>query len=306
MRAAAAEVGNTNIKIGAVLTTTDDRANNAGVSNWNAGVLSAAGNSPDFFVVHNYYTPYADNSTASVILGTPASQTSLMMNWVKTSVQSAGVTQKPVAMDEWNIQATGSSQQVSNIAGIHAVMTLGEILSNQISMASRWDMANAWGTGSVAGDDQGMFSNSSNSSEAEPGAPAWNPRPAFFYMYYFQKFFGDRMVASSVSGSTDILSYGSSWSSGQAGTVLVNTGSADHVVKISFKNFAAGSNFYYYTLNGGTDNAPFFAQGLCEWQRPCHSFGRPGKLCVAFGRSSTNQRWYNCFGTCIRCGFFSR
>ena len=28
----------------------------------------------------------------------------------------------------------------------------------------------------------------------EPAAPLWNPRPAFFYLYYFQKLFGDRMV----------------------------------------------------------------------------------------------------------------
>ncbi len=257
MRAAAAQVGNANLKIGIVLTTTNDVGNNSGVSNWNHDVLTAAGNSPDFFVVHNYYTPYNDNSSPAVILGTPIPGTNAMMSWVKTSVQNAAVIQKPVAMDEWNIQATGSLQDVSNIAGLHAVMVLGEALKNQVSMASRWDLANAWETNGIAGDDQGMFSNSSNSSEAEPGAPAWNARPAFYYMYFFQKYFGDRMVGSTVSGSSDIVSYGSSFTSGQAGVILVNQGSTGHVVNVAFNNFAIGANYYYYTLNGGTDNSPF-------------------------------------------------
>ena len=252
MRAAAAQVGNANIKIGIVLTTSNDQSNSAGVSNWNHDVLSAAGNSPDFYVVHNYYTPYNDNSTPAVILGTPASGTSSMMSWVSTSAQGVGAAQKPVAMDEWNIQAVGSAQDVSNIAGLHAVMVLGETMKAQISMASRWDLANSWNNG----DDQGIFSNSSG-SDAEPGAAAWNARPAFYYMWFFQHYFGDRMVGSTVSGSSDIVSYGSSFSSGQAGVVLVNQGSTDHIVNIQFNNFAIGAKYYYYELNGGTDNAPF-------------------------------------------------
>ena len=261
MRAAAAEVGNTNIKIGIVLTNANDKNSNQGwVNNWNADVLSSAGNTADFFVVHDYYTPYGQNSSASVILNTPVPETNSTMSWVKTSVQNAGVTQKPVALDEWNIQATGSFQEVSNIAGLHAVMVLGEALKNQFSMASRWDLANAWVQNNVAGDDMGMFSNSSNSSEAEPGAPAWNARPAFYYMYFFQNYFGDRMVSSTVSGSSDIAAYGSSFSSGQAGVILVNQGNTIHNVTVSFKNFLAGSKYYYYVLNGGTDNNPFSRQ----------------------------------------------
>jgi len=252
MRKAAAEVGNTNIKIGIVLTSSNDANNNAGASNWNSGVLGAAGNSADFFVVHDYYTPYNQNSSPGTILATPVPETAALLNWVKLSVQNAGVTQKPVALDEWNLQAVGSAQMVSNIAGLHAVMVLGEVLKNQVSMASRWDLANSW----ASGDDMGMFNNSSQTGSAEPGAPAWNPRPAFYYMYFFQKYFGDRMVGS-VSGNPDIVSYGSSFSSGQAGTVLVNTSSTDHLVTVAFNNFAIGSNYYYYTLHGGSDNAPF-------------------------------------------------
>jgi len=270
MRAAAAEVGNTNIKIGIVVTGSDDSNNSTGPDNWNAKVLAAAGNTPDFFVVHNYYTPYNQNSSPAVILGTPIPGTSTMMQWIKSSATNAGVTQKPVAMDEWNIFATGSSQMVSNVAGVHAVMVLGEALKNQISMTSRWDLANSWDNG----DDQGMFNNSAPGQGAEPNAPAWNPRPAFYYIYYFQNYVGDHLVSTS-SNSGDIVGYGSSWSSGQAGVIIVNKGSGDHVVQVNFKNYAAGSNYYYFTLNGGTDNAPFSHMVYVNGVGPATASGGP-------------------------------
>ena len=255
MRKAAAEVGNNSIKIGLVLTTVNDVNNNSGVTNWNAGVLGAAGNTADFFVVHNYYTPYNDNSDASTILSTPAPGTTSMMQWVKTSIQNAGVNQKPVVLDEYNTQAVGGRQNVSNVAGVHATMVLCEALKDQISLACRWDLANGWSNG----DDQGMFNNSSPSGEAEPNAPAWNARPAFYYLYFLQTYLGDRMV-SSTSNSSYIVSYGSSFSSGQAGVVLVNQGSVVQTVNVAFNNFKIGTNYYYYTLAGGTDNAPFSRQ----------------------------------------------
>ncbi|MGZ3763275.1 MAG: alpha-L-arabinofuranosidase [Mucilaginibacter sp.] len=242
MRAAAKETGAT-IQIGIVLTEANDN-----IAGWNAGVLAAAGNSPDFFVVHNYYTPYQQNSTPDVILNTPVPVSKSTMDFVKSSAQGAGVTQKPVAMDEYNIFATGSNQMVSQIAGVHGVMVLGELLKNQFSMASRWDLANSWDNG----DDMGIFNNSSGSG-AEPGAAAWNPRPAFYYYYYFQRYFGDRMVSSTVTGSSDILSYASSFTSGQAGDILVNKSATDHTVTILLNNFLLGTNYYFYVLKGGPD-----------------------------------------------------
>lgn len=261
MRKAAAEVGNANIKIGAVLTSSNDVANNAGVTNWNADVLSAAGNSPDYYIVHNYYTPYNDNSSPFVILNTPAPVTSDMMTWVKTSFSNAGATPKPVALDEWNIQAIGSAQNVSNIAGVHAAMILGEVIKSQISMASRWDLANGWANG----DDQGIF----NIGD-EIGIAKWNPRPAFYYMYFFQKYFGDRMVSSTVTNSADVASYASTFSSGEAGVILVNRAAGDHAVTVTFKNYAAGIKYYYYTLKGGTDNAPFSHQVFVNGAGPAN------------------------------------
>jgi len=253
MRAAATEVGNTNIKIGVVLDGANDQnaSSNGQINNWNANVLAAQNNSADFFVVHNYYTPYDVNSTPDVILGSADPGTTQMMTWLKSSASAAGATQKPVAMDEYNIQSTGSAQMVSNIAGLHEVLVLGQVLTNQISMTARWDLANSWDSG----DDMGMFNNTAGG--AEPNAAAWNPRPAFYYQYYFQHMIGDHLVSSTSSNSSAVEAYGSSWSSGEAGVILVNKGSGSRVAQVNFKNFAAGSKYYYYTLNGGTDNAPY-------------------------------------------------
>jgi hypothetical protein len=178
------------------------------------------------------------------------------------------VPQKPIALTEWNIFSSGSKQQISNIAGLHAVMVLGEIIKDQYGQASRWDLANSWDA-THPGDDHGLF------SIGQPDAPDFTPRPAFYYLYYFQKYFGDRMISSSVSGSSDIVSYASSFNSGEAGVVLVNKSTADQVVSINFKNYYTGSNYYYYTLKGGTDNGEFSTKVLVNGNGPAIAYGGP-------------------------------
>lgn len=249
MRKAAAEI-NSSIKIGGQLIEYDaSTSSNMVYKNWNSGFFSQAGNAADFFIVHNYYTPYGENSSASVILNTAATATKNMMDYMKVTTQTNGVTLKPIALTEWNIFAEGSKQQVSHIAGMHAAMVLGELLKNQFGMASRWDLANGYSNGN----DHGMFS----LGDENDGTTKWTPRPAFYQMYYFQKYFGDRMVSSSVTGSSDVLSYASGFSSGEASVVLVNKSASTLVTTVSLTNFNPGSRYYYYTLTGGTDNGDF-------------------------------------------------
>ncbi|WP_295721192.1 alpha-L-arabinofuranosidase [Mucilaginibacter sp.] len=268
MRKAALEVG-AEIKIGAVLTETAASASNA-IPGWNAGVIAGAGSTADFYIVHNYYTPYNANVSASAILATPQPVTSSIMQFVTSQVTGAGAKQLPIAFDEWNIQAMGGTQNTSNIAGIHAAMTEGEIIKNKFGQASRWDLANGWSSG----DDQGMFNNPFN-KDNEPDADRWNPRPAFYYMYFFQQFFGDRMVASTVEGSADIFSYASSFTSGEAGVILVNRSKTATRVNVKISNFAAGTSYYFYTLNGGTDNGDFSRKVYVNGVGPAGASGGP-------------------------------
>jgi hypothetical protein len=267
MRAAAQQVGAT-IYIGATLyQQAPTSGDNASVQTWNQGVLAQSGNTPDFYIVHDYFTPYKTNSAAADILSTATAVPAAVMSYVKQQVSAAGLAMKPVALTEWNIQATGSSQDVSYIAGIHAANALGAIIKNQFGEASRWDLANGWN----GGDDQGLF----NAGD-EPGAPKWNPRPAFYYLYYFQHFMGDRMVADTLNAiNGDLTTYSSTFSSGQVGTIIVNSGTYNHNVAINFKHWPTGANYYWYTLTGGTDNGNFSGQVYVNGVGPSTATGGP-------------------------------
>lgn len=267
MRAAAQQIGAT-IYIGATLVELPPYTGAySSLQTWNQGVLTQAGNTADFFIVHNYFTAYNTNSSAADILATGAAVPANIMKYVQQQLSQYGIGIKPIALTEWNIQATGSKQNVSCIAGIHAAKALGAIIKNQFGEASRWDLANGWSNG----DDHGMF----NIGD-EPGAPQWNPRPAFFYLYYFQKFFGDRMVTDTLRAiNPDLTTYSSTFSSGQAGTIIVNSGTSNHIVAVNFQHFPAGSKYYWYVLTGGTDNGGFSSQVYVNGTGPSTATGGP-------------------------------
>lgn len=267
MRKAATEKGAT-IYIGAMLKEEAPASwwNNTD-RNWNSGIFQQAGSSPDYYIVHSYYTPYQANSTAAEVLNSATTVTKNNHDYVQQSTTTAGFGSKPIALTEWNIFAEGSKQQVSFINGMHAAMLLGEAIKNKYAMAMRWDLANGWNNGN----DHGMFS----MGDEPGGIPKWNPRPSFYYMYYFQKYFGDQMVQSTVTGNTNVVAYASSFSSGQAGIVVVNKGTTEQTVSLNLSNFGYGSRYYYHTLTGGVDNGDFSLRVSVNGVAPALSAGGP-------------------------------
>ncbi|KIC95877.1 alpha-L-arabinofuranosidase [Flavihumibacter solisilvae] len=249
MRKAAAEKGAT-IYIGAVLYDSEPQSWQTNtIRTWNSGVCTEAGSTADYFIVHNYFTPYNQQTNAANILSSALTETGKVMNHVKSALRSAGVEDKPIALTEWNINAVGQKQQVSFVNGMHAVMVIGESIKSKYGMTSRWDLANGWSNG----DDHGLF----NNGDEPDGVPKWNPRPAFYYLYYFQKFFGDRMVSTSLAETNAIKAYASTFSSGQSGIVLVNTSAAVINAGITVRDRKVGARYYWYVLTGGTDNGEF-------------------------------------------------
>jgi len=247
MRAAAKEIGTT-IFIGAQLLEKQPESwQTATDKSWNSGVLAQVKTTSDYYIVHSYFTAYQTNASASEILNTAQNNPDAMMTYLNGSLSNAGANMKPIALTEWNITSQGSMQQVSFINGMHAAILLGEALQNKYGMTGRWDLANGWSNGN----DMGLF----NIGD-EPGAVKWNPRPAYYYMYYFQKMLGDRILKSAVTGSSDVLSFASSFSSGEKGVILINKGNTSQNVNIT-SNATAGNRFYFYTLTGGTDNGEF-------------------------------------------------
>ena len=157
-------------------------------------------------------------------------------------------------------------QQVSAVNGMHAVILLGEAIVNKYGMTARWDFANGWSNGN----DHGLFSQGD-----EPGGVSkWNPRPAFYYMYYFQKMLGDRMIETTVN-SVNILAYASSFTSGEKGVILINKSKTAQTVQLTLQNFNAGGRFYWYTLVPGTDNGEFSGKVIVNGKGPTEASGGP-------------------------------
>jgi hypothetical protein len=266
MKKAAQEIGKT-IYIGAYLLEKQPESWQTPTDKtWNSGVLTSLGNKADYYVIHSYYTPYKTNATAKAILDSASTNTARMMDYLKSNIPSAGAQMKPIAMDEWNIFSEGSMQQVSFVNGMMAAILLAESLKNKYGLTARWDLSNAWENGN----DHGLF----NAGD-EPGVSKWNPRPAFYYMYYFQKMMGDRMLNASQVGGANVLSYASSFSSGEKAVMLVNKGTDTQTALITLENAKPGTRYYWYTLTGGTDNGEFSRKVFVNNQGSTEASGGP-------------------------------
>ena len=232
-------------------------------------MMTSINNKADFYVVHNYFTPYDQNSNAAVVLSSALTVPQAMIDYIKQTLQTNGATVKPIAMNEWNMWAKDLKQQVSNTSGVFAVLVMSEVIKNKYGMAARWDLLNGWDNGN----DHGLFS-----AGDEPGVGKWIPRPSFYYVYFFQKMLGDRMVNSSVAGNSSIKSYASTHSSGEVNVSIINTSSAAQDVEVKMKNFYSGSRFYSYSLEGSNDNGEFSGKVLVNGSGPALDAGGPAGI----------------------------
>ncbi|GAB2666976.1 alpha-L-arabinofuranosidase [Flavihumibacter cheonanensis] len=266
MKKAAAEVGQ-EIFIGATIY---DAPTEAWMTNttktWNEGVLKNLKSAADFYIVHNYFTPFNENSTASVVMNAGLTVPAKMMQHIKKEMQTYGAPVLPVALTEWNMWAKDSKQQVSNVSGLFALAVMSESLVNQYGMALRWDLLNGWENGN----DHGLFSDGN-----EPGIPKWTPRPSFYYMYYYSRLIGDRLVPAQVTGSTAIKAYASTYSSGEANLTLINTSDKPVTVQLKANNLNFGKRLYYYQLEGSNDNGEFSRKVLVNGEGPSLAAGGP-------------------------------
>ncbi len=263
MRAAAKEVG-TNIKIGVVVYNHNVKNVGAPSISWNEGVMKQVAAKADFLIPHFYFGSPTDVNVAT-ILNTATTDIAriktMLNNQLKTN---AGLNTKPIALTEWNINSEGQKQQVSFINGIHGTIVLGELIKNKYGQSSRWDFLNGWSNG----DNHGLF------ADGDYGMTKYTPRAPFFYPYYFQKFFGDNMVASTVTGTDSVLCYASTFSSGQSGVVLVNKGKLQRTINLKMNNFNYGKRYYYYLLTGGQDST-FSRKVFINGHGPTQNGGGP-------------------------------
>lgn len=238
-----------------------------GIQN-DVGALAGAGDSPDWLLDHTYYTNYNENSTVEAILQSPFAETKKYADKAMSETTIWKTRPKPTTMTEWNIFAVGSKQAASYINGMHLVLVLGEMMKNGYAMATRWDIANGWENGN----DHGMFS---SGDDPDGKTYKWNPRPAYFYQYYLQKFLGNYLVKSEVEGNSNVVTYASTFTDGKVGLALVNTSRKDEVVAIKVPTWKGIKRFYQYALTGGTDNGDFSLKVSVNGNAPSTQVGGP-------------------------------
>ncbi|NJK95180.1 MAG: alpha-L-arabinofuranosidase [Bacteroidales bacterium] len=230
---------------------------------WNDGLFQQVRNKADFIILHNYYTPYQDNSTIPTIFNS-LSNTKHFNEVLQSYFTKYSLNPMPLALTEYNIQCRDSAQLISYINGMHATMVLCDAIKLGFGMAQRWSTVGWWSGVS----DMGTFSYN------EPGVRHGNMRPEFFYLYYLQKYMGDVMVKT-ISDNADVAAYASTFSSGQCGIVLANKSKTDKKVKVKMSNFKHGAQYHYYLLKGGTDNGSFSSKVFVNGQGPADLKGGP-------------------------------
>jgi hypothetical protein len=241
MRKAASEVG-AEIYIGAQLIQFDASGGGNPNRDWNASVYSVAGEAVDFYVIHNYFG--GSTSSPGSYLNTALTSIDDMHSFLTQDITNRSAPVRPISLTEWNMSDDQGRVKTSFINGMQGVLAMSEMAKLGYGMSCRWLIAN-WGV-------DGMFYHGSDAS-----IPAWNPRPAFFYLYYLQKYIGSYFLGSEVTGSDNIKAYTTLFGSGEVGVVLVNKGTTDEAVQIDLSNTGYGSRYYYYTLTGGTDDPPY-------------------------------------------------
>jgi len=238
MRAAAAEMDETIYIGGQILHYDGTTSWNIADRNWNEGFLREVGDYADFYVMHNYF----GSTTASMLksqVDLARSEINKNITFIRQDLARKQAVSKPIALTEWNM--LDHPQGATSIAnGMQAVVLTCEMIQNNFGMAARWLL--------VHSESGGMFYKGASTT-----IPAWSPRPDVFYLYYLQRFTGDHSVKSAVSGSSDILAYASTFSSGQAAVIIVNKGDAEKVIKVAVQDFSTGDRYYLYSLTGGTE-----------------------------------------------------
>lgn len=277
MRKAAVQTGKT-IYIGAVMQESPTQSwQTTTTQTWNPTMIPEVKNVPDFYIGHNYITPYGENSNASSVLNSALTVPGQMISFMKSELERNGGTVKPIILSEWNMWARDSKQQVSNTSGTFAVIVQAEALKNNFGLSARWDLYNGWDNGN----DHGLFSTGD-----EPGVARWSPRPSYYYMYFFQKCIGDRLVDAAVSGSIAVKAYASIYTSGQGSVALINASAISQNVQVKFKNYRMGTRFYWYTMEGSNDNGEFSRKVSVNGSGPTAIAGGPADYETIKARSA--------------------
>ncbi|MBL6869621.1 MAG: hypothetical protein ISQ99_06080 [Flavobacteriales bacterium] len=224
------------IKIG-VVGYQKPKTRNPVQKKWNELVIPEIIDVADFYILHDYYAKYGAILQPKEMLAA-IDTTYSHIKVVNQIIEKYTDKEKrflPIALTEFNTRSNASiskndgATNVSHCSGIFFAHAIGEIIRQGIGMSMVWDIENGY----KDGHDHGMFA-----SSKENGVEWLSPHPSYFHFYYYNKIFGDSYYESLTTNS-NIRIHSSTFSTGEAGLVVVNISDKEEIVEIELKNIDA-------------------------------------------------------------------
>lgn len=217
---------------------------------WNNQVLREVEDHADFLIVHHYFEVEDAFSAAIAIQG--------IRNDMQEIQAAAGHhTSKvpghfPVAFTEFNIQG---DQATTITNGLFTADVLGTVIENRFSMSNIW--VNEWG---ISGNhSKGLLALN------DPDQPNYTARPTYTPFHFYNRYFGDRMIRTKLTGSDQLKTYASTFSDGKIGVVLINYSGEDQTLAFDLADSTLVFDSIYwhsvYAENRQAGNKKFYVNG---------------------------------------------
>ena len=220
---------------------------------WNELVIPEIIDVADFYILHDYYAKYGAILQPKEMLAA-IDTTYSHIKVVNQIIEKYTDKEKgflPIALTEFNTRSNASiskndgTTNVSHCSGIFFAHAIGEIIRQGIGMSMVWDIENGY----KDGHDHGMFA-----SSKENGVKWLSPHPSYFHFYYYNKIFGDSYYESLTTNS-NIRIHSSTFSTGEAGLVVVNISDKEEIVEIELKNIALKESAGVFEIHNKNPNS---------------------------------------------------
>lgn len=231
------------IQIGVVLYEGEGGINNTPqAKDWNETVLPIVKDVADFLIIHHYPHPSVnqnDISESVIYDGIKVVDESMeMLHNQITTHTSKSADYYPIATTEFNMRA--GIRNMSRTNSLFTTMMLAEYAKHNYGAVMQWDLQNGFNTETG---DHGLV------SSRDPFLDEGSVNPEFYAFYYMDKYFGDMVVGAS-SDNADIVTYATTFSSGELGLIVVNRGASAKVLDLKLNGYSAGTKMFWHTIDG--------------------------------------------------------
>jgi len=231
------------IEVGVVLYEGEGGFNDTPqAKDWNETVLPIVEDIADFLIIHHYPHP---NNNQNVISEsgiydaiTVVDESMEMLHQQVTTYTSKPADYFPIATTEFNMRA--GIRNMSRTNTLFTTMMLAEYAKHNYGAVSQWDLQNGFNTETG---DHGLV------SSRDPFLDEGSVNPEFYAFYYMNKYFGDMVVEGS-SDNADIVTYATTFSSGELGLIVVNRSAFAKVVGLNINGYSIGTKMFWHTVDG--------------------------------------------------------